>query len=620
MLINLFFIGASLELIYKFIYLAMENFFSKTGVNRKFKPEYIKYGFIALDSNGIQVPFCLICNEALSNEALVPSKLKRHLDSRHPTLKDKPVDYFNSLAAQQNKQVANFRTFLKVSEKALIASYKIAHLLAKNKKAHTEAELIIAPALEIIVETIIGVEAAEKVKKVPLSNDTIARRIEDISSDLKLQVFEHFERASDEVMLMWSLQVDESTDISGKAQLLAFIRFIKAGKFVNEFLFCKDLKGTTKGEDIFEMVNENILRSNLKWSNCISICTDGCPSMRGKNSGFAALVLKENHSVITTHCMIHREALVAKALPENLQIVLNEAVKAVNFIKSRPLQSRLFTQLCDAMDSDYKSLLYHTEVRWLSKGKVLNRLIHLKLEIISFLDDESIDLGFSLNDDNWWLKIQFLSDLFDKLNSLNLSLQGPTENIISSTSKLKSFDEKLALWKSKVANENFDCFPLVNESRLKNSIKSDILITISRLQSAIQHYFPSLSVDEYIWVINPFGMHENLSLTTDEEEELIDLRNDKFYQSCFSETNLDEFWLSCKKIYPIIGMKAIKILIPFATSWLCEFGFSALTEIKCKKRERLLKIDDEMRACLSKLEPRFNLICSKKQAHSANQF
>ena len=59
-----------------------------------------------------------------------------------------------------------------------------------------------------------------------------------------------------------TLQVDESTDITGKAQLLYFNRFIKDEKCVSEYLFCKDLQTTTKGEDIFNVENEKILFSN----------------------------------------------------------------------------------------------------------------------------------------------------------------------------------------------------------------------------------------------------------------------------------------------------------------------------------------------------------------------
>ena len=81
------------------------------------------------------------------------------------------------------------------------------------------------------------------------------------------------------------------------------------------------------------------------------------------------------------------------------------------------------------------------------------------------------------------------------------------------------------------------------------------------------------------------------------------LKNDAFLQSRFAEKSLDEFWISISKLYPAISLKAIKIILASASSWFCEFGFSALTKIKSKKRERLLTIDVEMRAYLSTLEP-----------------
>ena len=131
---------------------------------------------------------------------------------------------------------------MKLPERGLDASYKAAHLLAKRKKAHTDAESVIAPSLSIIVEIMLGSDAADTVNKVPLSNDPISRRIEDLFSDINDQIREHFDvqGQDDELPQLWTLQVDESTDSTGKAHLLAFIRFVKNGSLVSQCLFCKE--------------------------------------------------------------------------------------------------------------------------------------------------------------------------------------------------------------------------------------------------------------------------------------------------------------------------------------------------------------------------------------------
>ena len=67
------------------------------GTKQKLKKDYIQYGFICSGPDDAQLPFCLICKAPLSNEALVPSKLKRHLETKHPTVKNKEKEYFKIL-------------------------------------------------------------------------------------------------------------------------------------------------------------------------------------------------------------------------------------------------------------------------------------------------------------------------------------------------------------------------------------------------------------------------------------------------------------------------------------------------------------------------------------------
>lgn len=577
---------------------------------RKYCDSYIEYGFIS--SGDGESPLCLLCNKMLQNSSMAPAKLRRHLETSHPSSVGKPKHYFESLSLQQNHQSKKMKTFAKIPEKATVASYKIAQLLCKNKKSHLEAESVILPAILIAVEVMLGPEAQKQMLKIPLSNDTIARKIKAMSNDIDDQVKEAFLNNEDPI---WALQIDESTDISGKAQLIAFIRFIREGKIVNQFLFCLELSETTRGQDVFCLVDECITSRNLSWQDCVSVCTDGAPSMLGKHKGFAALVLEVNSSVIVIHCMIHREALMAKVLPEDLQEVMDQVVKMVNFIKSNALRSRIFASLCEAMDSGFKTLLFHTEVRWLSKGKVLQRVCFLKVELISFLDIENANLPFDYRSDLWWLRVSFLADLFEKLNLLNKSLQGPNENIVTSTSKLHAFEKKLALWRSKLVSNNFDAFPLTDKDNNKYTITSDVEETLSNLQMSMKNYFPSLEPDEFDWILNPFGNCEANGLSTKGEEELIDLKADLVRKTSFSQMDVAEFWISMKTEYPELSEKAVKILLPFSTSYLCELGFSALTEIKSKKRERLLMVDQEMRVSLSVIEPRIEKLCSENKCN-----
>jgi hypothetical protein len=55
-------------------------------------------------------------------------------------------------------------------------------------------------------------------------------------------------------------------------------------------------------------------------------------------------------------CIIHRQTLVVKKLPLNLQNVPSEAVKIVNFIQFKPMISQFFTVLCEEMGSQFKSV------------------------------------------------------------------------------------------------------------------------------------------------------------------------------------------------------------------------------------------------------------------------
>ena len=87
--------------------------------------------------------------------------------------------------------------------------------------------------------------------------------------------------------------------------------------------------------------------------------------MVGKHRGLIAHLKSVSPNMFTVHCTLHRQHLVAKNLSEEPHESLDILIKAVNQIKARPLNDRIFRQLCQASGEDFERLLLHTEVRWL---------------------------------------------------------------------------------------------------------------------------------------------------------------------------------------------------------------------------------------------------------------
>ena len=98
---------------------------------------------------------------------------------------------------------------------------------------------------------------------------------------------------------------------------------------------------------------------------------------------------------------------------------------------------------------------------------------------------------------------------------------------------------------------------------------------------------------------------------------LIDLSFDLTLKSLYNLNLLISFWVKASSEFPLVGCKAFRVLVPFATSYLCKAGFSAVTVIKRKYRN---KIDIERNMCvaISNIAPRLNKMCIEQQAHCSH--
>ncbi|KFD61154.1 hypothetical protein M514_26641 [Trichuris suis] len=71
---------------------------------RQYSVEYLAYGFIPAPQNP-SMAFCLNCTKMVSNESMIPSKMKKHLESAYADKKDKPLEYYQNLRNNFEKRM-----------------------------------------------------------------------------------------------------------------------------------------------------------------------------------------------------------------------------------------------------------------------------------------------------------------------------------------------------------------------------------------------------------------------------------------------------------------------------------------------------------------------------------
>ncbi|KAL7868147.1 hypothetical protein SRHO_G00095310 [Serrasalmus rhombeus] len=140
------------------------------------------------------------------------------------------------------------------------------------------------------------------------------------------------------------------------------------------------------------------------------------------------------------HCILHQEALCGKVL--KMDHVMSAVTQTVNFIRSKGLNHRQCQSFMREIDSEFADIPYHTEVRWLSRGKVLNRVFELCNEVCQFMGSKGTD-STVLRDEKWKCELAFLAD--GSSQSVNLQLQGHDRMITDMYDAVKAFQIQMEL-------------------------------------------------------------------------------------------------------------------------------------------------------------------------------
>ena len=175
--------------------------------------------------------------------------------------------------------------------------------------------------------------------------------------------------------------------------------------------------------------------------------------MVGRYRGFSVFLKEMVPNVRTIHCVLHRQHLVAKKLSAELH-------SALKVIKAHPLNSRLFTKLCEENDDTFTQLLLHCEVRWLSKGNSLQRLVELYDSTKEFLRNVDPVLCVELEQNKNHLF--YIADLYSKFNEVQKRLQGKNVTIVQFRTIIMGFQAKVELFKCTPSRKEFKYFRTCN--------------------------------------------------------------------------------------------------------------------------------------------------------------
>lgn len=79
---------------------------------------------------------------------------------------------------------------------------------------------------------------------------------------------------------------------------------------------------------------EELKRKNdLARSYCFAVCAHGAAALADNNKELKELMTRMASHIVFNHCLIQRQALVAKDIDEKLRKILQDVIIVINYIK-----------------------------------------------------------------------------------------------------------------------------------------------------------------------------------------------------------------------------------------------------------------------------------------------
>ena len=109
---------------------------------------------------------------------------------------------------------------------------------------------------------VVGKDKANMLSRISLSKDTVKRRINELSQDIKDQLLDKKKQFP-----FFAIQCCKTTDIGNCFQFLLYARFSSVKTIKEEMLFCLTVKILAIKADIFNVLSNFFQKNQLSWES-----------------------------------------------------------------------------------------------------------------------------------------------------------------------------------------------------------------------------------------------------------------------------------------------------------------------------------------------------------------
>ena len=365
----------------------------------------------------IEIPCKTITRQSLRDHA----ESDCHKEAMH-------IESSRILSTKQGGITEAMDAIVSLQKKAFIGHLKCMHYLAKQEIAHTTKFTPLIQLAKSLGTTYLGEIAM---------GGNMKYTSECFMQEIVLALAETVIKPIKEDMLtspVFSLLIDETTDVSVVKQMIVYGRYLSAGEATTRFLGIVELHdgtATTITDALLQFCREMELDIHKK---LVGLGSDGDSVMLGCRGGVSTLMKEQAPFLIANHCVAHRLALACGQAADEIKYL--KKFKSIldqlyRFYQNSAVRMAGLKAIQEVVNDPQLKLTQAKDVRWLSHEKAVRNLCQCLPSVLTSLEREATErhdaqahgLALFVKDFFFTSSIYFLSDILPPLAQLSRAFQ-----------------------------------------------------------------------------------------------------------------------------------------------------------------------------------------------------